>query len=355
MSPCPHRRITVNGSQIEIQSSMKTITHGIIIDLNPQDVRQNTTNLLARQPCPPVFFRFFSRDFPAFVPATRRDPGRSRRLEHPKSTRVYLARTIQPARLSRAAADGCVGIAPVWHTGTPAIASERALNCAYPAPRPPRRPEDAIIDRQVGSRYATIWLRVSDERARQSSRADRVARPVSRLYRGRACCSSTSWAATTVVPAIFKHHNTYCSYADTIMPQFFFAVGFAYRLTFLRRLASRRFPPPAATVIQAQCRAVPPRLRDLPPRRPASTSWAELEKLGVAGFSRAGLSARALSDARPHRDHVDLDPAGHRGRGRGPGRLHDRLGRASPLALVAVLFRLGLEDARSSTADSSAS
>jgi predicted acyltransferase len=39
-----------------------------------------------------------------------------------------------------------------------------------------------------------------------------------------------------VVPAILKHHNTYCSYADTIMPQFFFAVGFAYRLTFLRRL-----------------------------------------------------------------------------------------------------------------------
>jgi predicted acyltransferase len=37
------------------------------------------------------------------------------------------------------------------------------------------------------------------------------------------------------VPAVLKHHNTYCSYADTIMPQFFFAVGFAYRLTFLRR------------------------------------------------------------------------------------------------------------------------
>ena len=30
------------------------------------------------------------------------------------------------------------------------------------------------------------------------------------------------------VGAIWKHHNTYCSYADTIMPQFFFAVGFAY-------------------------------------------------------------------------------------------------------------------------------
>jgi predicted acyltransferase len=38
-----------------------------------------------------------------------------------------------------------------------------------------------------------------------------------------------------VVPAILKHHNTYCSYADQVMPQFFFAVGFAYRLTFLKR------------------------------------------------------------------------------------------------------------------------
>lgn len=37
------------------------------------------------------------------------------------------------------------------------------------------------------------------------------------------------------IPATFKHHHTYCSYADTIMPQFLFAVGMAYRLTLLRR------------------------------------------------------------------------------------------------------------------------
>src|SRR6476660_10154371 len=37
------------------------------------------------------------------------------------------------------------------------------------------------------------------------------------------------------IHAIFKHHNTYCSYADTIMPQFFFAVGYSYRLALLRR------------------------------------------------------------------------------------------------------------------------
>ncbi len=42
----------------------------------------------------------------------------------------------------------------------------------------------------------------------------------------------------TVTPALLKHNDTFFSYADSIMPQFFFAVGFAYRLTFLRGLAS---------------------------------------------------------------------------------------------------------------------
>jgi hypothetical protein len=32
----------------------------------------------------------------------------------------------------------------------------------------------------------------------------------------------------------FEHHGNYFSYADTIMPQFFFAVGFAFRFTFGR-------------------------------------------------------------------------------------------------------------------------
>ncbi len=38
------------------------------------------------------------------------------------------------------------------------------------------------------------------------------------------------------VPAVFRHHNTYCSYADTIMPHFFFAVGFALRLVLLKEI-----------------------------------------------------------------------------------------------------------------------
>ena len=47
-----------------------------------------------------------------------------------------------------------------------------------------------------------------------------------------------SYASIRAVMPILGHHHTYCSYADTIMPQFFFAVGFAYRLTFLKRLES---------------------------------------------------------------------------------------------------------------------
>ncbi len=33
---------------------------------------------------------------------------------------------------------------------------------------------------------------------------------------------------------VFSHHGNYCSYADLVMPQFFFAVGFSFRYTFAR-------------------------------------------------------------------------------------------------------------------------
>lgn len=38
-----------------------------------------------------------------------------------------------------------------------------------------------------------------------------------------------------VCPRIWRHTNDYCSYADTIMPHFFFAVGFTLRLGFLKQ------------------------------------------------------------------------------------------------------------------------
>jgi predicted acyltransferase len=47
-----------------------------------------------------------------------------------------------------------------------------------------------------------------------------------------------SFAVVRADLPLLAHHHTYCGYADTIMPQFLFAVGFAYRLTFLRRRAA---------------------------------------------------------------------------------------------------------------------
>lgn len=44
-----------------------------------------------------------------------------------------------------------------------------------------------------------------------------------------------SYAAVRAVASTLGHHHSYFSYADSIMPHFFFAVGFAFRLTFLRR------------------------------------------------------------------------------------------------------------------------
>ncbi|RYD28820.1 MAG: DUF1624 domain-containing protein, partial [Verrucomicrobiaceae bacterium] len=41
------------------------------------------------------------------------------------------------------------------------------------------------------------------------------------------------YAAT---PALLRHHNTWCSFADTVMPQFFFAAGMALRLVVLREI-----------------------------------------------------------------------------------------------------------------------
>lgn len=52
--------------------------------------------------------------------------------------------------------------------------------------------------------------------------------------------------------AVLKHHNTYFSYADTIMPAFHFAVGYALRLTLLKRIA-RQGKGPAYLHIVKRC------------------------------------------------------------------------------------------------------
>ena len=41
------------------------------------------------------------------------------------------------------------------------------------------------------------------------------------------------------IPAQFKHHSTYMTYADTIAPVFIFVVGMGFRLSFMRRSAAK--------------------------------------------------------------------------------------------------------------------
>jgi hypothetical protein len=85
------------------------------------------------------------------------------------------------------------------------------------------------------------------------------------------------------VPPVFKHHNTYCSYADTIMPQFFFAVGFAFRLTFLRRLATAGAGAATRAVVERACALflLGFVIYHLDGK---VTTWDELAKLGITGF-----------------------------------------------------------------------
>ena len=86
-----------------------------------------------------------------------------------------------------------------------------------------------------------------------------------------------------VMPSVLKHHNTYCSYADTIMPQFFFAVGFAFRLTFLKRLetAGLRASMLAALRRNLGLILVGVVLYHLDGE---VKTWDELQKLGLWGF-----------------------------------------------------------------------
>ena len=44
------------------------------------------------------------------------------------------------------------------------------------------------------------------------------------------------------LPDLFKHKHTFFSYADAIMPQFFFAVGYAFRLVLLRAMEREGYP-----------------------------------------------------------------------------------------------------------------
>ncbi len=53
-----------------------------------------------------------------------------------------------------------------------------------------------------------------------------------------------------VIHPLLKHNNTWFSYADSIMPSFLFAVGFSFRLTYLRRVKQTGYWPTVWTYVR---------------------------------------------------------------------------------------------------------
>jgi predicted acyltransferase len=87
------------------------------------------------------------------------------------------------------------------------------------------------------------------------------------------------------VPYILKHHHDYCSYADTIMPHFLFAVGFAFRLTFERRVQREGAPAAYGRVIRRLLGLVLISMVIYAPGHAAET-WNRLQEIGVEALAR---------------------------------------------------------------------
>jgi hypothetical protein len=90
------------------------------------------------------------------------------------------------------------------------------------------------------------------------------------------------YLVTEALPNL-KHHNTYCSFADTVMSQFFFAVGFGFRLGFVRRVEVDGVPEALKRVVKrvAGLLLVALIVHGLDVKY---ESWSALQEAGVWGF-----------------------------------------------------------------------
>jgi predicted acyltransferase len=91
-----------------------------------------------------------------------------------------------------------------------------------------------------------------------------------------------------VTPVLLTHQNNFCSYADTIMPQFFFAVGFGFRLTFGRRAQTEGLGKAYRHVVRRLLGLALIALIVYTAPRAAST-WQELVELGPGGALRGAI------------------------------------------------------------------
>lgn len=92
-----------------------------------------------------------------------------------------------------------------------------------------------------------------------------------------------SYAAIGAFLPTLKHWHTHCSYADTIMPQFLLAVGFGFRMSFMKRLEKQGGSPAYWRIVRRilGLLLVAFFVHQLDGNY---RSWEDLSQLGVGGF-----------------------------------------------------------------------
>ncbi len=85
-----------------------------------------------------------------------------------------------------------------------------------------------------------------------------------------------------VCPQVLRHTHDYCSYADTIMPHFLFAVGFALRLTFGRRVEAQGTTAAYARMVRRLLGLILVSLV-IYTVSPRAENWEQLKQLGLWG------------------------------------------------------------------------
>ena len=137
-----------------------------------------------------------------------------------------------------------------------------------------------------------------------------------------------------------QHKNKFCSYADTIMPQFFFAVGFAFRLTFGRRTQAEGLAAAYGHVVRRMLglALVAMVIYNAPN---AAATWEALVDKGPLGGPAAAIEGTWFQTLM----HIAVTSlwitAGDSQQAAGADRLHGGFGRLADVSLVLVLFRLG--------------
>ena len=130
---------------------------------------------------------------------------------------------------------------------------------------------------------------------------------------------------------VLKHNNNYFSYADSIMPSFMFAVGFSFRLTYLRRRSQSTWHSTVWTYVRRSLALI---VVSLVMYGVGTTfkNWADFDKMPAEFDSfRPNTQAKVFDPAKSNGQKPDAPSAASKSSNAGTAILeqsHDAIGRA---------------------------